>query len=69
MAAAMYVMGRNSDLTYDPETFIPERWITNDTSLDLFYNSVPFGFGPRGCIGSWINIPSSMHAGIQPNWF
>ena len=51
VAAAMYVMGRNSDLTYDQESFIPERWLANDPVLESFYNTVPFGFGSRGCIG------------------
>ena len=52
VAAAMFVMGRNSDLTYDPESFIPERWLMNDPHLESFYNTVPFGFGPRACLGN-----------------
>lgn len=47
----MYVMGRNSDLTYEPDSFIPERWLTGDPKLESFYNTVPFGFGPRACLG------------------
>ncbi|KAF1990082.1 cytochrome P450 [Aulographum hederae CBS 113979] len=34
-----------------PDTFIPERWLSDDYSSDQKKASQPFSLGPRGCIG------------------
>ena len=37
----------------NPDTFIPERWIRNSAEYQQVdrYSSLPFGHGPRACIG------------------
>jgi cytochrome P450 family 49 subfamily A len=42
------------DYFYEPEKFIPERWLKNDEAYqqDIHrYVSLPFGYGRRTCIG------------------
>nr|WGV39909.1 CYP11A [Sinohyriopsis cumingii] len=51
VAISMFVMGRNPSLTTDPDSFHPQRWLKDSTDLDQFYQNVPFGFGPRMCLG------------------
>ncbi|KAK3578380.1 hypothetical protein CHS0354_025474 [Potamilus streckersoni] len=51
VAISMFVMGRNPSLTLDPDRFHPQRWLKDSTDLDQFYQNVPFGFGPRMCLG------------------
>ncbi|GFT29902.1 probable cytochrome P450 49a1 [Nephila pilipes] len=41
---------RNERYHKEPFKFIPERWINKEKDFDP-YSFVPFGFGPRGCIG------------------
>ena len=43
-------MHRNPRFYPDPETFRPERFLTDDASTK--YNFIPFGVGPRICIGN-----------------
>ena len=47
----MYVFGRNEEMFPDPHSFNPDRWLKGDKQLDYFYANVPFGFGPRMCLG------------------
>ncbi|KAL3887220.1 hypothetical protein ACJMK2_027167 [Sinanodonta woodiana] len=51
VAISMFVMGRNPFLTTDPDSFHPQRWLKDSADLDQFYQNVPFGFGPRMCLG------------------
>ena len=50
---ALYVMGRDPEMFDDPQQYKPERWLRDDTQRSLYhpFASLPFGFGPRMCIG------------------
>ncbi|XP_070580884.1 1,25-dihydroxyvitamin D(3) 24-hydroxylase, mitochondrial-like [Ptychodera flava] len=43
--------GRNSKYFEDPDQFKPERWLTKRSDKLSSFTSMPFGFGPRMCIG------------------
>ncbi|XP_070579267.1 uncharacterized protein [Ptychodera flava] len=43
--------GRNSKYFEDPDQFKPERWLTRRSDKISSFTSIPFGFGPRMCIG------------------
>lgn len=45
------VMGRLANLFPEPEDFKPERWEKSSTDLPHQFASLPFGFGPRMCVG------------------
>ncbi|XP_036324712.1 cytochrome P450 CYP12A2-like [Rhagoletis pomonella] len=50
---------RNENFVVEPNKFIPERWLRNDTEgkkyqLDNPFLFLPFGFGPRSCVGKRI---------------
>ncbi|XP_074618065.1 cytochrome P450 10-like [Acropora palmata] len=49
----LYVMGRDPEMFDDPLQYKPERWLRDDTQRSLYhpFASLPFGFGPRMCIG------------------
>ncbi|XP_077865314.1 cytochrome P450 27C1-like [Saccoglossus kowalevskii] len=48
-----YVMGRDPKLFDDPKSFRPERWLRSpNNNLPDGFSSIPFGFGPRMCIGN-----------------
>lgn len=49
VVAPQWVINRNPDNFHDPETFDPERWITENS--DKKRASQPFSLGPRQCIG------------------
>lgn len=57
VAMSMIVLQKSNDYFPDFETFNPERWLKNDqnelsaknTTNSFVY--LPFGFGPRSCIG------------------
>ena len=46
------ITGRIPELFHDPDCFIPERWNKeNKDTLSSMFSSLPFGFGPRMCVG------------------
>lgn len=51
--ASTYMTGRNQDIYEDPETFRPERWLRSEQNTERIHSFawLPFGFGPRMCIG------------------
>src|SRR5262245_46176538 len=47
-----YVIHRRADLWSDPENFSPERFLEERIQSQGAYTYLPFGAGPRSCIGS-----------------
>jgi cytochrome P450 len=48
---APWVLNRDPRLFPDPESFRPERWLDGSTARLPKYAYIPFGGGPRVCIG------------------
>ena len=46
-----YVSGRIPHIFPEPERFIPERWSRENEEKPPTFSSLPFGFGPRMCVG------------------
>ena len=48
-------MGHDAKLFPNPEEFHPERWLRQRNRKEIrtiqSFSSIPFGFGPRMCIG------------------
>ncbi|KAN0116772.1 cytochrome P450 [Hyaloscypha variabilis] len=42
---------RDPDNFHDPSSFIPERWLKDSPYSDRLETSLPFSYGPRGCLG------------------
>ncbi|XP_072052037.1 1,25-dihydroxyvitamin D(3) 24-hydroxylase, mitochondrial-like [Amphiura filiformis] len=53
VGSLQYVIGRDEKVFPDPNSFKPERWLreTSHSNVSSTFASVPFGFGPRMCIG------------------
>lgn len=60
----VYALQHDSKYFYDPESFVPERFL-DDNKNDLYkYTYLPFGEGPRMCLGKfdgdetaiWLNL-------------
>lgn len=50
--AMLYTMGRDPKNFPDPLAFKPERWLRKENSETIHnFSWLPFGFGPRSCIG------------------
>ena len=45
------VMGHMPELFSDPEQFSPERWSRDHREDIHMFASLPFGTGPRMCVG------------------
>ena len=45
------VMGRMPQLFSNPEQFSPERWTRENREQMHSFASLPFGTGPRMCVG------------------
>ncbi|XP_070562951.1 1,25-dihydroxyvitamin D(3) 24-hydroxylase, mitochondrial-like [Ptychodera flava] len=46
-----WLMGRDPEYFEDPLEFQPERWIRDEKEHFYGFKSLPFGYGPRMCIG------------------
>jgi cytochrome P450 len=46
-----YLIHRRNDLYENPERFDPDRWDPTIASQPARYAFIPFGYGPRKCIG------------------
>lgn len=53
MGMAQYAVFRSATNFYDPESYLPERWLGEDERYanDKHEALQPFSFGPRNCIG------------------
>lgn len=57
MNAHLCISTRTNKYFPQAESFMPERWLRNDDNNELSsknvnpFVSLPFGFGPRSCIG------------------
>ena len=46
------IIGQMPELYSEPDKFLPERWDKeNKDKLPSMFAQLPFGFGPRMCIG------------------
>ncbi|XP_070562923.1 sterol 26-hydroxylase, mitochondrial-like isoform X1 [Ptychodera flava] len=50
-AGQTWLMGRDPEYFEDPLEFQPERWIRDEKEHFYGFKSLPFGYGPRMCIG------------------
>ncbi|XP_068595935.1 cholesterol side-chain cleavage enzyme, mitochondrial [Brachionichthys hirsutus] len=44
----LYAMGRDPQVFFRPEQYLPSRWLRTETH---YFRSLGFGFGPRQCLG------------------
>ncbi|XP_060065161.1 probable cytochrome P450 49a1 [Ylistrum balloti] len=51
IAGGNSVIGRDKEYFNDPEMFLPERWLRSGPTHIHAFAQLPFGFGPRDCIG------------------
>ncbi|UFS93089.1 cytochrome P450 [Nocardia huaxiensis] len=68
IAYSPYIPHRNPDLYPDPDTFDPDRWIARSPSTPCSF--LPFGDGPRGCIGNrfaYLELTAALQA-IAARW-
>lgn len=49
-------MGRLPDLFPEPDRYFPERWSRENKATINAFSSLPFGFGPRMCVGRRIAV-------------
>ncbi|XP_041377110.1 cytochrome P450 27C1-like [Gigantopelta aegis] len=46
-----YTMSRDATIFNEPESFIPERWLREESRHWHPFSAIPFGYGARACIG------------------
>lgn len=51
VSVALFLLHRQPHLFPDPEKFDPGRFMTNEDSIKHSYSYLPFGAGPRRCVG------------------
>jgi enediyne biosynthesis protein E7 len=55
-----YTLHRNPAVWEDPETFDPERFAPENTTGRRRYSYIPFGGGPRVCVGSNLGMAEAV---------
>ena len=59
----LYTLGRLPHLFPEPEKFKPERWSRSSEDHPHRFASLPFGFGPRMCVGRRV-AEIELHIGL-----
>ncbi|WP_163368089.1 cytochrome P450, partial [Enterobacter hormaechei] len=57
---APYVLHRHRTLWEDPEAFVPERFLGSARAAIPRYAYLPFGAGPRVCIGQSFSLQEAV---------
>jgi cytochrome P450 len=52
LVASPYALHRDPRFFREPERFLPERWLDDGRAAPPRYAYIPFGAGPRSCIGN-----------------
>ena len=72
---SVYYTGRDPANFRDPEQFLPERWLRDEMEHKHTFAWLPFGFGPRMCIGigfishsSWVHNPDIVKICVALTW-
>ncbi|CAN8017832.1 unnamed protein product, partial [Ixodes persulcatus] len=52
----IYAMHRDPSNFIDPDSFIPERFSEDNARAILPYTYLPFGAGPKGCLGTHLAL-------------
>ncbi|QIS21943.1 cytochrome P450 [Nocardia terpenica] len=65
-----YLTGHDPTLIEDPDTFDPDRWAADRVTQPLRLAALPFGAGPRKCIGDSFAVVEAIVAiaTILPRW-
>ena len=54
------VTGSLNEFYQEPEKFMPERWSRDNKDTPNVFSSLPFGYGPRMCVGKKNNETACM---------
>ncbi|CAK9302605.1 unnamed protein product [Gordionus sp. m RMFG-2023] len=63
-------MHRDENIWPSPNEFDPDRFCLKDSTMEQQYSYMPFGFGPRNCIGSNIKFvlaPGDINSDLTPD--
>ena len=55
----LYSTARSEKYFKDPLELKPERWLRENKDENHTFSSLPFGFGPRMCLGNWSSLDGS----------
>lgn len=65
VAVPLYAMHHDPEYFPDPHTFRPERFIGDNLANIRPYTYLPFGAGPRNCVGMKLGLQASKMAVLQ----